>query len=55
MATIENFTKGLEILKKYELDDSYLGAEHDIIYISNTKNPVSEEDRKALNKLGNPN
>ena len=48
--TLSDFTKGLDILRKYYDDpDGYcLGAEHDIIYVYSTDKPVSPEDLEKL-------
>jgi len=51
---INDFVEGIQILQKY-YDDSngfHLGADHDIIYLYSTDNPLSEEDVKRLHELG---
>lgn len=51
---LKNLIEGINILKKYYADpDGYhLSAEHDIIYLDATLNPVSEDDIKTLFGLG---
>lgn len=52
--TLENFMKGLDILKPhYTKPDGYhLGAEHDQIYVYATDTPVSADDVAELLGFG---
>lgn len=53
MSTLNQVIKGLQIIAKYEREDSYaVNAEHDIIYAGHVIfENISKEDRQELEKL----
>ena len=54
MATTKQIAEGFGILVRYfeNLNSCDVCAEHDIIYVANPGNPITEDDIKLLNDLG---
>lgn len=51
---LDKLVEGITILSRYFDDPAgrHVGAEHDIIYVYETNNPVSDEDVVKLKELG---